>query len=400
MPELTQLPVQAKLLVVAKTETVKEELGFIDPVNITMDDADPELLKQAEDYAERLASLDPKDFKAREDSKLAVENAGANLRRASRETNQILQGQIKELANRGADGGEVANALVELKLKVEELDPHQWNFSPGWFSRLTGRTPFAGRTLKRYFTKYESAQIVIDAIISSLDKGKNQLSRDNITLQVEQTKTREQTLKLEKLIKILQLVDKKLTEKLGLEQNEDKRKFLQEELLFTLRQTIMDRQQQLAVDQQGILTYEIITRNNKELIRGVDRANDVTIGALRVAVTASLALTNQRIVLDKIMALNTTTSNLIEKNAELLRTQGVEIHKQASSAMLDMEKLKAAFANIHAAMDDIARFRQEALPRMAHTILELDTMTTEAEKRIKKMEEGDRVRPSISIEVS
>jgi hypothetical protein len=50
--------------------------------------------------------------------------------------------------------------------------------------------------------------------------------------------------------------------------------------LFALRQRTLDLQQQLAVNQQGVLAIEIIIRNNRELIRGVDRALDVTISRI------------------------------------------------------------------------------------------------------------------------
>ena len=39
----------------------------------------------------------------------------------------------------------------------------------------------------------------------------------------------------------------------------------------------MDMQQMIVVNQQGIIAIEVIRRNNKELIRGVDRAKNVTI---------------------------------------------------------------------------------------------------------------------------
>ena len=39
-----------------------------------------------------------------------------------------------------------------------------------------------------------------------------------------------------------------------------------------------------------------------------------------------------------------------------------------------------AFGDINIALDEISRYRQEALPQMAHSILELDQLTTEAEK--------------------
>ncbi|KKS37233.1 MAG: Toxic anion resistance family protein [Parcubacteria group bacterium GW2011_GWA2_42_14] len=397
MPEMVQIQAE-KPLVVADPNKVREDLDLVDPEKIQVDESDPELVKQAEEYATKLVTINPKDLRGREDRRMAVENAGRKLQ-LDFMNNAMLKEQVRVLAKKGADGGDVANALVDLKIQVEELDPHKWDFGPGWLSRLMGRTPVAGKALKRYFTKYESAQTVIGAIVASLEKGKFELIRDNKTLKDEQIKMRELTLKLEKLIKLLQLVDKNLAGKIQAETDEEKKKFFQEELLFTLRQTVMDRLQQLAVNQQGILVYEIIIRNNRELVRGVDRANTVTINALNVAVTAAFALAKQRIVLDKIIGVNKTTSDLIAKNAELLKTQGVEIHKQASEAMLDMDKLKSAFADIHAAMKDVERFRIEALDRMGRTISELDQMTVEAEKSIKKMEQGNQVRPSLQIEV-
>jgi uncharacterized protein YaaN involved in tellurite resistance len=61
----------------------------------------------------------------------------------------------------------------------------------------------------------------------------------------------------------------------------------------------MDLQQQLVVNQQGVLSIDLIMRNNVELTRGVDRAINVTVSALQVAVTLALALANQRITLEK-----------------------------------------------------------------------------------------------------
>src|SRR5690606_42135790 len=51
--------------------------------------------------------------------------------------------------------------------------------------------------------------------------------------------------------------------------DDSRRSFMEEELLFPLRQRILDLQQQLAVSQQGILALEVVIRNNRELIRGV-----------------------------------------------------------------------------------------------------------------------------------
>ena len=51
-------------------------------------------------------------------------------------------------------------------------------------------------------------------------------------------------------------------------------KFVTEEVLFPLRQRIMDMQQMIVVNQQGVMATEVVIRNNKELMRGVERARN------------------------------------------------------------------------------------------------------------------------------
>lgn len=361
---------------------------------------DPELERKASEFADMLAAVDPAQTATMAERKVAVERAGLGLQRESGQRSRMLQQPIHQLAQRGEDGGEVGRALIDLKIQVEELDPNEIDFSPGWFSRMLGALPFIGTPLKRYFSQYESAQVVIDAIIRSLEKGRDQLGRDNVTLAEDQKIMRELTLKLDRQVQLLRLIDQKLQYKLDREipAEDPRHAFIADELLFPLRQRVQDLQQQLAVNQQGVLAIELVVRNNKELIRGVDRATNVTVGALQVAVTVALALGHQKIVLDKVTALNTTTSDLIAGTARRLRQQGTEIHRQASSATLDMEALKSAFADLNGAMDEIASFRREALPQMASTILELDTLTRQGEEAMRKMEQGNRALPGLNLD--
>jgi uncharacterized protein YaaN involved in tellurite resistance len=382
---------------------IKSELGLVDPSEIKVKkEVDGKLEQEAARFVENLLNFKKEDINARESSKAAVEVLGENVQKEAAHRSQMLQGPIKELQKRGEDGGEVANALIDLKLKVEELDPNKIDFGkPGWFSRMVGKVPIIGKALKKYFSKFEKSQTVINAIINSLKNGKSQLDRDNGMLIEDQRALRESTLKLEKVIKLGQIIDTKLQYKAAREyaQDEDKKRFIEEELLFPLRQRIMDLQQQLAVSQQGVIAIELVIRNNKELVRGVSRAINVTVSALQVAVTVALALTHQRIVLKKIDAVNKTTSNLIAGTAARLRQQGAAIHKQASSSMLEMESLKSAFRDINIAMEDIAKYRKEALPKMAETILEFEELTLKGEKSIQKLERGNKINPSVTLSI-
>ena len=302
----------------------------------------------------------------------------------------MLQAPLKDLSHGTEDGGEVAKSLSDLRIEVEKLDPSGLDTDAGWFTRFLGKIPGVGTPLKRYFMRYESSQTQIDSIVQSLEKGRDQLKRDNTTLGDDQKVMRELTHALTDQVALAQALDAAVVDKLATEIGPDdpRRQFVEEDILFALRQRTLDLQQQLAVNQQGVLAIEIIIRNNRELIRGVDRALDVTISALQVAVTVALALAHQQLVLDKIEAINKTTSAMIAGTAERLKTQGTEIHEQASSTMLDMESLKQAFADIDTALDEISKYRREALPTMASNILELDQLTAESEAAIVNMESG------------
>jgi len=376
-------------------EQAKEELALPEP------DADTKLRDQARSQAEVLLSFEPGDESAREQSRVAVEEMGRDLQRRSATRSRMLQQPVRDMAKGSEEGGPVAKSLVDLRIEVEKLDPVSIDLDPGWFTRLIGKIPGVGTPLKRYFMKYESSQTVIDSVVKSLEGGRDQLKRDNVTLSEDQKAMRDLTLHLIEQIALAQALDDAISYQLEREISHDdpRRQFIEEELLFPLRQRTMDLQQQLAVNQQGVLATEIIVRNNRELVRGVNRAVDVTVSALQVAVTVAMALAHQKIVLDKVEAVNRTTSDLIAGTAERLKTQGTAIHEQAAGTMLDMESLSSAFEDINIALDEISRYRREALPQMANTILELDRMTEEGEAAIGRLEQGQTSSPAIDLDV-
>src|SRR5207237_787578 len=78
---------------------------------------------------------------------------------------------------------------------------------------------------------------------------------------------------------------------------------------------------QLAVSAQGYLALELVRKNNLELAKGVDRATTTTVSALRTAVMTAQGLVNQKLVLDQIGALNTTTAEMIEGTSAMLHQQ-------------------------------------------------------------------------------
>lgn len=388
-------------LSVSDDANIKADIQPIQPDTLKLDPDEEEALDaQSDEVVAALFALNPDDHDARQSGTIAAEGLGLGVQEASARKLDMLKAPISRIVDRGEARGDVGTSLADLKVEVEKADPRRFDFDPGWFSRMLGYLPFIGPPIKRYFTQYESTRTVIDAIIKSLDLGRGQLTRDNVILADDQKEMRGLTVRLATAVKMGQMVDEKLSKKVdSLDATEPRQKFLNEEVIFPLRQRIIDLQQQLAVNQQGILATELIARNNKELIRGVNRAINVTARALEVAATVAIALADQKVVLDKVESVNQATSDLIASTAEQLKEQGAAIQKQASSAMLDINALKSAFADIDVAIDDLATFRSQALPMMAQSVRELDEVTARAAASIEKMDATKYSENTIKIEV-
>ena len=252
--------------------------------------------------------------------------------------NELLATRFVDLTKGGKDADNIGEKLLELNKQVKDLDPSGIDFTKkGFLGSLMN-------PIRKYFAKYEKAEGAIANIVDSLDKSSQILQNDNVTLQNEEDYLREVTNKLLADIELGKKMDESIEAQIQKAQidgiDEDKISFVQEEVLFPLRQRIMDMQQMIVVNQQGIVSLNVVRRNNKELIRGVRRAKNVTVSALRTGVMVASALYDQKIVMDKINILNKTTEDIIQTTSHMLKDQGAQIQKQSADTMISPEVLK------------------------------------------------------------
>lgn len=292
----------------------------------------------------------------------------AEIRASAQIANRMLDRPAKSMDKALFDNSPIAKSLTELRSVVEDLDPsRQGSLSSP--RKFLGIIPM-GKSVQDYFRKYQSSQNHINAIIESLYHGKDELMKDNASIEQEKVNMWALMQSLRQYIYVGQKIDERLEQKIGeLEATDpEKARVVKEELLFYLRQKNMDFLTQLAVNIQGYLALDMIRKNNLELIKGVDRATTTTIAALRTAVMVSQALSSQKLVLDQINALNSTTSSLIESTSVLLKRQTAQVHEQASGSSVDLEKLQKSFNHIYETMHAIDAFKVKALGNMQQTL--------------------------------
>ena len=345
------------------------------------------LKNQADDNATAIFDANFDNPQERENILKPLDDFGLNDMSKSAAHNEMLSTRFVDLTKGGKDADNIGEQLIELNKQMKDLDPSKVDFAKkGVLGNLMN-------PVRKYFAKYEKAEGAISDIVESLDKSSKVLQNDNTTLLNEENYLRQVTNKLLADIELGKQMDSSIEAQIqkaeieGVDQS--KIDFVREEVLFPLRQRIMDMQQMIVVNQQGIVSLNVIRRNNKELIRGVYRAKNVTVSALRTGVMVASALYDQKIVMDKINILNQTTENIIESTSHMLKEQGSEIQKHSAETMISPEVLKAAFAEALQAIDDVSTYKVQALPQMKETINMFSDMADEGQKVVEKIETGN-----------
>jgi uncharacterized protein YaaN involved in tellurite resistance len=304
----------------------------------------------------------------------AITAMGAKeIRDAAGQSNRFLDRPTRAMDQESGVGKD----LLELRQLVEDLDPgRKGNLTAP--QKLFGIIPF-GNKMRDYFDSYKSSQTHISSILKSLASGKDELLMDNAAIDTERANLWSAMGRLEQMIHLSRTMDARLEDKANELDHTDpaKAKAIRETALFYTRQRTQDLMTQMAVTVQGYLALDLVKKNNVELVKGVDRASTTTVSALRTAVTVAQAMTNQKLVLDQITALNTTTANIIDSTGKLLKDNTARIHEQASSSTIPLETLQRAFQNIYDTMDAIDTFKLKALDSMKTTVT---TLSTELDK--------------------
>jgi len=295
------------------------------------------------------------------------------IREAAGQSNRFLDRPVKAMDQESGVGAD----LAALRRTIEDLDPGKKGnlLAP---QKIFGIIPF-GNKMRNYFDGYKSSQSHISQILKSLQGGKDELLMDNAAIDTERANLWTAMGRLEQMIVLAKTMDTRLEDKANELDHTDpaKAKALRETALFYVRQRTQDLLTQMAVTVQGYLALDLVKKNNVELVKGVDRASTTTVSALRTAVTVAQALTNQKLVLEQITQLNTTTANIIESTGNLLKSQTATIHEQAASATIPIATLQRAFQNIYDTMDAIDTFKLKSLDSMKTTV---NTLSSEIEK--------------------
>ena len=263
----------------------------------------------------------------------------------------------------GPAGQDLNNMVTVLRgFDVAGMDP---NKKRGFFARLFGRA----RPVVQFIQEYESVRRQIDTITDNLEDHKTKLLTDIAGLDRLYDANLEYYHTLELYIaageaRLLQLDEKDIPALAAEAQNTDdvlKAQHLRD--MRTARDDLERRVHDLMltrqVAMQSLPSIRMVQENDKGLVSKINSTLVNTVPLWRQQLAQAVTVFRSQEAGKSVKAATDLTNDLLEKNAETLRTANREVREQIERGVFDIESVKRANENLIATIEESLQIADE-----------------------------------------
>ena len=281
-------------------------------------------------------------------------------------SNNLMNRQLKELDNSSVkENKKVVKSLMDMENKIVELNPAKAGIN--WDDPLRGgrifgiKLPFIGDKLQKYIQKTRDASQYIEMVNKELDEG-SRIIRESIgEIDLEKQKNLEITMRSNEYLYLNSAIVKKVESRMVENKLNDKEKELVTEvILYPLEQKKSDLNTQIHVAITSYYGLDVIQKNNKELLRGVQRCQMVALPALNTSITMASALADQKNVHDTVGAINQTAEEMLNNVSTMVSSQSQQIQKSAQSETIKRKSIMDNYKKIEDALKKTSEYRLQA----------------------------------------
>lgn len=281
-------------------------------------------------------------------------------------SNNLMKRQLKELDNSSVkENKKVVKSLIDMENKIVELNPAKAGIN--WDDPLRGgrifgiKLPFIGDKLQKYIQKTRDASQYIEMVNKELDEG-SRIIRESIgEIDLEKQKNLEITMRSNEYLYLNSAIVKKVESRMIENKLNDKEKELVTEvILYPLEQKKSDLNTQIHVAITSYYGLDVIQKNNKELLRGVQRCQMVALPALNTSITMASALADQKNVHDTVGAINQTAEEMLNNVSTMVSSQSQQIQKSAQSETIKRKSIMDNYKKIEDALKKTSEYRLQA----------------------------------------
>ena len=291
---------------------------------------------------------------------------------------------------RTRDTGEAGQALTALLGKVKEL-----NVDALAKGTSGSRIPLVGKLMdrfKRFEARYEKLSSSLEKLIIGLERTRMGLLKDLTVLD----KMYELNLEyLRQLDLYIAAGDETLEElntrrlpamEVGAKASQDP---IVAQQLADFRQAVLRFERRLhdlkltrTIAIQTAPQIRLIEANNQGLVEKIQTSVTNTIPLWKNQIIIALSLYRQQQALALQKSVSDTTSELLAKNAEMLRTGSAEVARETERGIVDIETLRKVNDDLIATLEETIRIQDEGHARRVQAEVELLRLQSELRKKL------------------
>ncbi|QIK58601.1 toxic anion resistance protein [Dysgonomonas sp. HDW5A] len=305
-----------------------------------------------------------------------------------------LQSTMEKYSNdflnsvRTFNSGEVGTHISDLLTELNYIDVDELNQSG--FKAFLSKVPLLKNlvvNVKRIFQKYDTVISNVDKISNKIKAGRINSLKDNTALQTMFDNNVEYIKQIEQLIIAGQLKFQELQVKLAeMEGNPANYKDYE---IADLREYIMRLDKRLAdmkiiryVMMQSLAQIRVVQNNNTAIADKAQSIISTTIPVWKNQLTIAVALYRQKANVEMQRKVAETTNTILEKNAELLRQNSIEVARENENTVVSIDTLKKTTQSLISTLDEVKKIHEEGMRNRQVLDKELQTLETELRKNV------------------
>jgi uncharacterized protein YaaN involved in tellurite resistance len=344
-------------------------------------------------YQEIASVLNEKDI-------TSISTYGSDLQKAMDSYSSDFFNQSFSRENSLESADLIANLLGELhEVNIDDLE------APGPVKRFLRRIPGLRKlviSVEQVKAKYNTIQKNIDGIVKKLEATRQIAIRDNNLLQKQFENNCDYVDQLEDLIVAGKMKSKELEGVLenmraNVAEFDDYQITDIEEYKNSLDKRITDLIMLRYAFKQSLTQIRIIQRTNIMDANNTEAQITMTIPLWKNQMSLAVALYNQKQSIEISNKVTEATNEMFKKNAEMMKTQAIEVAKQNQRSVLDIETLRKTTQELLATVEGVQKAQQEGAQKRAAAEAEL--VKLEKEMSMKAIGIADSTQKIVSKEL-
>jgi uncharacterized protein YaaN involved in tellurite resistance len=330
----------------------------------------------------------------------SISSYGSDLQRAMDTYSSEFLNQSFSRDNNIESAELISNLLGELhEVNIDDLE------APGPVKRFLRKVPGLRKliiSVEQVKAKYNTIQKNIDGIVNKLEATRQIAIRDNNLLQKQFENNCDYVDQLEDLIVAGKLKSNELETLLdGMKAESGEYDDYQitdiEEYKNALDKRITDLIMLRYAFKQSLTQIRIIQRTNMMDAQNTEAQITMTIPLWKNQMSLAVALYNQKQSIEISNKVTEATNEMFKKNAEMMKTQAIEVAKQNQRSVLDIETLRKTTQELLATVEGVQKAQQEGAQKRAAAEAEL--VKLEKEMSMKAIGIADSTQKIVSKEL-